>query len=53
MLVQDWRIEVIYEVFSQAKVRVTAACVLGVKMVGRKCGTLKAGIALVIMLGPI
>lgn len=53
MLVQDWRIEVIYEVFSQAKVRVTAACVLGVKMVGQKCGTLKAGIALVIMLGPI
>lgn len=43
MPVQDWRIEVIYEVFSQAKVRVTAACVLGVKIVGRKCGTLKAG----------
>lgn len=47
MLVQDWRIEVIYEV------RVTAACVLGVKIVGRKCGTLKAGIVLVIMLCPI
>lgn len=47
MLVQDWRIEVIYEV------RVTAACVLGVKIVGWKCGTLKSGIVLVIMLCPI
>lgn len=53
MLLQDWRIEAIYELFSQAKVRVAAACVLGVNMCGWMWGTLKAGIVLVVMLDPI